>query len=168
MSQVAKWFERKFELSIPGELYPNLCVRLRGTPARLEELLRGRSRESLVRKPEGKWSAQEQAGHLLELEPLWMARVDDFTAGRSELTVADLSNRGTNEGNYNTRPIAEILGDFRAARVGLIDRVEKLDAAWFGRSLLHPRLRTPMRLVDHLYFVAEHDDHHLAKIWELR
>lgn len=25
----------------------------------------------------------------------------------------------------------------------------------------------PMRLVDHLYFVAEHDDHHLAKIWEL-
>jgi len=24
-----------------------------------------------------------------------------------------------------------------------------------------------MRLVDHLYFVAEHDDHHLAKIWEL-
>jgi hypothetical protein len=24
-----------------------------------------------------------------------------------------------------------------------------------------------MRLVDHLYFVAEHDDHHLAQIWEL-
>jgi hypothetical protein len=22
-------------------------------------------------------------------------------------------------------------------------------------------------LVDHLYFVAEHDDHHLARIWEL-
>jgi hypothetical protein len=28
-------------------------------------------------------------------------------------------------------------------------------------------LRTPMRLVDHLYFVAEHDDHHLARIWDL-
>jgi hypothetical protein len=24
-----------------------------------------------------------------------------------------------------------------------------------------------MRLVDHLFFVAEHDDHHLARIWEL-
>jgi hypothetical protein len=24
-----------------------------------------------------------------------------------------------------------------------------------------------MRLIDHLYFVAEHDDHHLARIWEL-
>jgi hypothetical protein len=25
----------------------------------------------------------------------------------------------------------------------------------------------PMRLVDHLYFAAEHDDHHLATIWAL-
>jgi hypothetical protein len=25
----------------------------------------------------------------------------------------------------------------------------------------------PMRLVDHLLFIAEHDDHHLARIWEL-
>jgi len=24
-----------------------------------------------------------------------------------------------------------------------------------------------MRLVDHLYFVAEHDHHHLASIWEM-
>jgi len=35
------------------------------------------------------------------------------------------------------------------------------------QTLLHPRLRTPMRLLDHLHFVAEHDDHHLAKIREL-
>jgi len=24
-----------------------------------------------------------------------------------------------------------------------------------------------MRLVDHLFFAAEHDDHHLAMIWEM-
>jgi hypothetical protein len=35
---------------------------------------------------------------------------------------------------------------------------------FFGRTLLHPRLKMPMRLVDHLFFVAEHDDHHLAII----
>jgi hypothetical protein len=28
-------------------------------------------------------------------------------------------------------------------------------------------LKQAMRLIDHLYFVAEHDDHHLARIWEL-
>jgi hypothetical protein len=36
-----------------------------------------------------------------------------------------------------------------------------------GRTMLHPRLKQTMRLVDHLYFVAEHDDHHLAHILEL-
>jgi hypothetical protein len=48
-----------------------------------------------------------------------------------------------------------------------VDRLGGIDAALFAESILHPRLRTPMRLVDHLYFVAEHDDHHLARIWEL-
>lgn len=75
MSQVPVWFERKFEFSFPVELLPNLCARLRGTPARLEEVLRGRSRETLIAKPQEKWSAQEHAGHLLDLEPLWLARV---------------------------------------------------------------------------------------------
>jgi uncharacterized damage-inducible protein DinB len=168
MTQVANWFERKFEFSFPAELYLNLCMRLRGTPARLEELLRGCSGELLTRKPREKWSAQEQAGHLLDLEPLWMARVDDYAAGRSELTVADLSNRGTDEANYNARQAADILAAFRTARLRLVDRVSGLDPALYARSMLHPRLRKPMRLVDHLYFVAEHDDHHLAKIWELR
>ena len=37
----------------------------------------------------------------------------------------------------------------------------------FVRTSLHMRLKQSMRLVDHLYFVAEHDDHHLAKIGEL-
>jgi len=168
MSQVANWFERKFEFSFPVELYPNLCVRLRGTPARMEELLRGRSCEVLTKKPQEKWSAQEHAGHLLDLESLWMARAEDYLAGRSELTVADLSNRGTDEANHNARAIAEILADFRTARLRLVNRVGGLEPALFARAMLHPRLKKPMRLVDHLYFVAEHDDHHLAKIWELR
>jgi hypothetical protein len=31
-------------------------------------------------------------------------------------------------------------------------------------TALHPRLKIPMRIVDLAYFVAEHDDHHLATI----
>jgi hypothetical protein len=42
-----------------------------------------------------------------------------------------------------------------------------MDPALFAHTMLHPRLKQPMRLVDHLYFAAEHDDHHLARIWEL-
>jgi len=161
------WFERKFEFTFPVEQHPNLCARLRGTPARLEELVRGSSQDRLIGKPEEKWSAQEHAGHLLDLERLWMARVDDYLAGGSELTVADLKNRKTHEANHNARPIEEILKEFREARLQLVKRVETIKLAFFARSMLHPRLKQPMRLVDHLYFVAEHDDHHLACIWEL-
>jgi uncharacterized damage-inducible protein DinB len=166
MTQVPAWFERKFDFSFPVELYPNVCVRLRGTPARLEEFLRACPPQSLTKKPDDKWSIQEHAGHLLDLEPLWAARVEDFIAGRSALTVADLSNRGTTDANHNARPLDRILRDFREARMRLLDRAEHADMT-LGRAILHPRLKQPMRLIDHLYFVAEHDDHHLARIWEL-
>jgi uncharacterized damage-inducible protein DinB len=167
MSQVPIWFERMFEFSFPVELRPNLLARLRGTPARLEEVLRGRSQEILIKKPQEKWSAQEHAGHLLDLEPLWLARVGDYGAGSVQLTVADLRNRKTDEANHNAHSLEQILAEFRAARAKLLKRVDELDASLFTRAIPHPRLKTPMRLVDHLYFVAEHDDHHLARIWEL-
>ena len=167
MSQVPIWFERKFEFSFPVELHPNLCARLRGTPARLEEALRGRSHEILTRKAQEKWSAQEHAGHLLDLEPLWLTRVGDYVAAGVQLTVADLKNRKTDEADHNARPLEQILTEFRAARERLLKRVDELDPSLFARSIPHPRLKTPMRLVDHLYFVAEHDDHHLARILEL-
>jgi uncharacterized damage-inducible protein DinB len=168
MAPVSRWFDRKFEFGFPAEQHPNLCVRLRGTPARLEEIVRGCSREGLVRKPqEGKWSAQEHAGHLLDLEPLWMARVNDFLSGKSELTAADLSNRKTDEANHNARPLEEILKGFRRARLELVNRVQNIEPAVLDRAMLHPRLKQPMRILDHLYFAAEHDDHHLARIWEL-
>jgi uncharacterized damage-inducible protein DinB len=167
MSQIPVWFERKFEFSFSVELYPNLMARLRGTPARLEEALRGRSQEILTGKPQQKWSAQEHAGHLLDLEPLWLARVGDYVTGSAQLAATDLQNRNTDEANHNARPLDQILAEFRAARSRLVDRRDELDAELLSRSIPHPRLKTPMRLVDHLYFVAEHDDHHLARIWEL-
>jgi uncharacterized damage-inducible protein DinB len=140
---------------------------LRGTPARLEEICGGSSREALVRQPDGKWSAQENAGHLLDLEPLWLARVGDFLSQASELKVADLSNQKTQQANHNAQQLSEILSGFREERLKLMERLGELDPAQFPRTALHPRLKKPMRLVDHLSFVAEHDDHHLARIWEL-
>jgi hypothetical protein len=91
--------------------------------------------------------------------------VEDYVGGRDALSVADLTNRGTFEARFNERPLSEILAAFRQARLALVDRLEEVDTGFFGRTLLHPRLKTPMRLVDHLFFVAEHDDHHLAIIW---
>jgi len=167
MSQVAAWFERKFEFTFPVDQYPNLCVRLRGTPPRLEEMLESVRRDALIAKPRDKWSVLEHVGHLADLESLWAARVEDFLVDGDKLTAADLSNRQTHEANHNARELRSILAEFRVARLRLLDRVGSFDLARFGRTKLHPRLQQPMRLVDHLYFVAEHDDHHLARIWEI-
>ena len=145
MSQVPVWFERRFEFSFPVELHPNLLARLRGTPARLEEVLRGRSREILIKKPQEKWSAQEHAGHLLDLEPLWLARVGDYVAGSVQLTVTDLQNRKTDEAKYNARRLERILSEFRAARGELVKRADEVDASLLARAIAHPRLKTPMR-----------------------
>jgi uncharacterized damage-inducible protein DinB len=167
MSGVSLWYERQFEFGFPADLYPNLCVRLRGVPARAEELVRNCPQDVMTRKKEGKWSAQEHVGHLLDLEPLWLKRLEDFVDGRGELSTTDLSNRKTFEANYNGRAIENILSDFRKSRMLFVERAANVDAALYSRVLTHPRLRKPMRLVDHLFFVAEHDDHHLASIWGL-
>jgi len=167
MSEVPKWFERKFDLSFPVQLYPNVHIRLQGTPVRLEELLGTIPHDILTRKPGQGWSAQENAGHLLDLESLWLARVEDYLTGTETLSAADLTNRKTEDAGHNQRPTEEILVDFRKARGKLLETLSELDPALYSRTALHPRLKTPMRLVDHLYFVAEHDDHHLACIWVL-
>jgi uncharacterized damage-inducible protein DinB len=167
MNSVPLWFERKFDFTFPIDQYPNLRVRLWGSPARLEEMSRNVPQDVLIEKPGGKWSAQEHAGHLADLEPLWMVRVDDFLTERGMLSVADLTNRKTDEANHNGRKLDEILAQFRTARSRLLDRVGELQPERLSGTKLHPRLKQPMRLVDHLYFVAEHDDHHLAKIWEM-
>ena len=171
MTAIPAWFERKFDFTFPAELLPNLMARLRGTPARLDESLRNRPQSLLTEKPGIRWSPQEHAGHLVDLEPLWLARVNDFVAGVEELTPTDLQNRRTHDANHNEQPLEDLLFRFRTHRVQLIRRIEQLqgdgDSAAFTRTIPHPRMKTPMRLVDHLYFVAEHDDHHLAQIWLL-
>lgn len=166
--EIPVWFERQFTFAFLADIYPTLIVRLRGTPARLEEIVRDLVPEQLTHRFDAKWSIQENAGHLLDLEPLWSARVDDFLAGAETLSAADLTNRKTHEARHNERTLEGILGGFRAARQALVDRLDSRPKADFARVSRHPRLKTPMRLVDHLYFVAEHDDHHLARIWQLR
>jgi hypothetical protein len=160
------WFAREFSFALPVELFPNVLERVRGTPVRLEERLGALPREVLTRRDGERWSMQEHAGHLLDLEALELQRLDDYEAGREVLTPADLANRKTHEARYNEREIGDILRAFRIERSELVRRLEafSVDA---GRAALHPRLQQPMRVIDLALFTAEHDDHHLAHISEL-
>ena len=168
MTASRRWFDRTFELGLDAEVWPTLLKRLRRTPERLAAAVRGWPPELLTRRFEGKWSIQENIGHLFDLEALWDRRLDDYDAGAEVLHPADLENRKTHEARHNERPISEILADFTAARRAIIARLTRMSPAELARTSLHPRLQQPMSVVDLCYFVAEHDDHHLLTIERLR
>jgi len=168
MIELLNWFSRKFACDLPEWMYPNLLERLRGTPARLEDILRDVSADVLTRRTDEHWSIQENAGHMWDLEELWMGRTGDFKAGVEELRPADLQNTKTYQADHNSRPITEILAGFRKERTQLMRELDAADDALVSRVAHHPRLNTEMRLIDLVHFVAEHDDHHLARISELK
>lgn len=162
-----KWTERKFDFSFPAALYPEMIERLRGTPVRLEDRIGALPLEILRRRDGERWSIQENAGHLLDLESLVQQRLDEYIAGASELHAADMTNRQTYAANHNDVPLQSILTEFRRQHLQIVSDLDDLDAEMFSRSAFHPRLKVQMRLVDMVFFQAEHDDFHLARVSEL-
>jgi hypothetical protein len=168
MVKRSEWIERQFTFGLPMGMYPNVVERVRGTPARIEDLTRSLPPEILTRRDGDKWSIQEHAGHLLDLETLGICRLDDFEAGRDPLTAADMENRKTHEANHNASTMENILAAFRKDRMEFVRRLDAYDEAFVQRTALHPRLKVRIRVIDLIFFIAEHDDHHLARISELK
>jgi uncharacterized damage-inducible protein DinB len=162
-----KWFDRKFTFDTEQNIFPSIIERLSGTPARLEEKMKLAAEAILETKQDNTWSIKENIGHLTDLEPLWQGRLEDIMNGENELRPTDLLNRKTDDANHNLKSLVTLLNDFRQTRAHTISVLEKLNEETIFSSALHPRLKTPMRTMDLFLFVAEHDDHHLARITEL-
>ena len=162
-----KWIERSFSFNYPVELYPEIIERVRGASARLDEYLNSSPAEILTRRDGDHWSIQENAGHLFDLDALTLERIEQYVAGVDVLHAADITNKATTAANYNDVPAAEIARNFRERRNQVVSRLESLDPAMFARVAVHPRLNIPMRLVDFVFFEAEHDDYHFTRINEL-
>ncbi len=158
------WFERAFVLGTPVEALPELVERLRGTPARVEERVGALPADVLTRRLGEAWSIQEHVGHLGDLESLWFGRVEDLMTGKRELRAADLENTATWQADHNAAASADVLAALRDRRRDLVQRVESLPDAQHHVTARHPRLAQPMTVADLCFFVAEHDDHHLATI----
>ncbi len=163
-----KWFSRTFDLGLPPDAAPEILDRLRSAPDRLAAAVEGLSPEILTKRRDNKWSIQENAGHLFDLESLWDRRLDDYTHGAKTLHPADLENRKTHEAAHNDCSISDILENFRNARFAIVEKIARMSPTELSRTALHPRLQQPMTVVDLCFFVAEHDDHHLGTIADLR
>jgi len=167
MFKQVNWVERKFNFDFPVEFFPSILERFRGVPARLEEMTKILSEETLTIKPDGKWSIKEQVGHLIDLEELSEKRLDDYLDKKEILSPADMTNKKTSEGGYNQKNISELLKIFRTVREPLVQRLENLTEEEIAIVSIHPRLNQKMRIIDWVYFMSEHDDHHLTKIREI-
>ena len=82
------WIERTFSMEFPPAKMPDLLERVRGTPPRIEERIRGLSREVLTGNDGAGWSIQRNIGHLIDLEPLHMGRIGQILAGENPLQAA--------------------------------------------------------------------------------
>ena len=162
--EIKKWFERSFSPITEQGLLAGIIERLWGTPIRLKEKTKGIDLLNIKKPQTGEWSVKKEIGHLIDLEPLWLGRIQDIIADKEYLSVADLENTKTHQTDYDSRVFTDLLAEFTLHRQQLIDLLRKVEAKDLSKHSKHPRLETPMKIVDLAYFVAEHDDHHLAKM----
>jgi hypothetical protein len=158
------WIERAFHFDYPPTKWPDLLERVRGTPARLDELLRGLEPRTLTYRDGNGWSILENVGHLLDLESLVRARIDEILAGASVVTAADMTNRKTHEAGHNETPVRALQRLFRSSRARTVAKFEQLEEPDWGKAAFHERLQTPLRIVDVACMTGEHDDYHLARM----
>ena len=162
MMRLSAWTERTWTFGLPIESFPIVVDRLRGTPVRAADLIAGVSDAVLRGQPERGWTAKQHLGHLDDLHELDERRLNEFIGRAAVLTAADMTNRRTMEADHNATPADTIVRRLRTRRLELVERMEALTDADIATVAAHPRLGRPMRLIDWAYFVAEHDDHHLA------
>ena len=162
-----RWTDRTFRFDLQVELFPVVIERLRGAAPRIEDKVRGLPPEVLTRRDGDAWSIQEHIGHLVDLDELHLGRLDDYQAGAEVLRPADVQNRKTWQADHNRQEIGSLIQRFRRERETFVERLETWDPERLGQTALHSRLQQPMRVVDMALFVAEHDDHHLARMTEL-
>lgn len=158
------WVERTFPTGLATGLLPSLLGRFEANLMRVMMMLGVPAAARTARPASGGWSIQEHAGHLLELERLGETRLSEFERGADVLSPADMSNRATVEADYNARSPQEIMEELWKLRGGMIRRIRELTPGQLAHSAMHPRLQQRMNVIDWLFFMCEHDDHHLARM----
>ena len=163
MIKPTPWIERSFHFDLPVGLFPIIFSRLEGTLFRLSHLLSTADDESCSSAKTG-WSVKQHVGHLYDLEELWWQRLNDFQSGKAILTAADMTNKKTHEALHNENTLERLMLQFTIERQRMLEAIYYFDEPTLSITSVHPRLNKPMRIIDALYFIAEHDDHHITAI----
>ena len=162
------WAQRRFAFVHPAWMLADFVERLRGLVPRLGPLLAEIDDDVARRQHDGKWSIAQNVGHLSDVEELWQERLEDLRQGRATYAAADPAYYQRAAARHQERALSATVRELAERRDRLVDALATASPALQKATAFHPRLKTTMRLVDCAQFYAEHDDHHLLRIRELR
>lgn len=165
--QTLQWISRTFHFDFPAGMFNIIVARLRGTYPQIHHATQHLPSHVLTQRAEDKWSIQQHIGHLTDLEDLHLQRLYDFRAKKDILSAWDGLNTKTETAGHNEKNIERVLEEMKTHRNTFLQELLKFSDAELEQTALHPRLNVKMRIVDLAYFVAEHDDHHIAAMYDL-
>ncbi len=95
MSHNENWLEKEFDFDFPASKYAEFLQFLRETPAKIEALVKDLPAGILTRREEESWSIQENVGHLLTAESLFLGCLDDHANDAPVLRPARFEDNPT-------------------------------------------------------------------------
>lgn len=134
------------------------------TPALLSGLTLHLPETVLKSAPTGKWSIIVHAGHLLTMESLWIARLDDFFMGRPELRPWNGHNRDTEDGRFELQGISQILDDWSALRNAHLNMIRQNLTKTDSMTCFLAVEGREITFGEHLQIMLNHDLAHLEII----
>lgn len=163
-----RWPDRRFAFVYPPWMLSDFVERLRGLVPRLAPLLDRVDHDVAHRQVDGTWSIAQNVGHLADVEDLWQERLQDLRERKAAYTPAVPARFQAAAERHVGRALSAIVTELAQKRQALVDALASAPADLQRASAHHDRLQCSMRLVDCAQFYAEHDDHHLLRIRELR
>lgn len=140
---------------------------LENTPSTLRHWTKDLPAELATQRRNQKWSINENIGHLLTMESLWIARLDDFVLHKPTLRPWNGTNTDTEAGEFNRQRTSKIIDDFEEIREVHKHMLLQLQAKSMDLKSLLEAQNEIITLADHTTMMAAHDQHHLKTIQNL-
>lgn len=161
------WMSRDWRNWQPSTDAESLCQALEAFPAQLDDAVMQMEPSQWIIQRGSNWSVQEHVGHLLAMESLWIARIDDFVMGHAVLRPWNGHNEDVRMAQFNAQKMRALLRDFTATRYGIVSFLREIWTAYQHKSIRLERLDREFSLLEHMAFIHEHDQHHLRTILTL-
>jgi hypothetical protein len=149
---------------VSQDQYMHYLNQLEKTPAKLVQMTAQLNSELLTTRRNNKWSINENIGHLLTIESLWIARLDDFVMKKPTLRPWNGTNADTEAGEFNKQRTMKIIEDFMDVRNVHIQMLKNLYSKSEELKSFHEDKQKQISLAEHVEMMEEHDQLHLTTI----